>query len=815
MMLVLSEPTPYEELSEPCPPKTSADLEWDRVLAAIASRCESASGKASALSLPFWSTRARVREATAEARDACALRAGRDAVPLAPLPPIDFALDRLRMGAVLAPSELRAMAQLLQWARSARKFLTARQDRVPALFAACATDPTLDDVGREVSDSFDESGLLADHASPRLKELRQEQRIARARMMSRLTDLMQRYAELLQDQYVTEREGRFVIPVRADAHLRFPGIVHGSSGSGGTLFVEPRAVVPMGNRLKVLEGEVTREEEAIYARLSSRLCGHLPSVLGAAQAMARLDVCAAIARLADEVDLRFATIVNEPKLSLARARHLLLCIEAHSAGGKHGNVVPSDLAVVSSRAVVMSGPNAGGKTVALKTLGLCALLVRAGLPLPCGDGSEAGIFQIVLSDVGDDQSLHKNLSTFSAHVQNVAAILSRAHAGSLVLLDELAGGTDPREGEALAAGVLDALVTQGAAVITTTHYEGLKALALADPRFENACVGFDLGTMSPTFKVTMGAAGASSALTVARRYGISDEVVASAERFLAPEVRSLDDELRRAHEQRVAAELAREAAERERARAQALSAELEGEIARTRARERKELSEEASRLSQAILRAKEELRNTQAKLRARKPDEGQLRDAQRSLDRASSGVAIGGELEPLLMTRPLAERDRVSDLRPGTRVHVSRLRIDGEVIEVLDSEHVRVAAGPLKVVVTKDELRAASPEKKSATRRAPLAAARTGGVREPAIQTSDNTCDLRGLRVEEAISSATRFLDRSMRTGRRVAFLIHGHGTGALRDAVRKEVEASGYAEQVRPGESTEGGDGVTVVWLI
>ena len=793
------------ELSHPCPEKTRSDLEWDRVLAALSDRCESAMGKAAAASLPFCSTRDDVMRATAEARDALVLRRAGDAIPLQALMPVDLALDRLRMGAVLAPAELRAMAQLILWARSARRFLTMRQERAPHLYRACATDPTLDEVGEEVHESFDASGLLADHASPRLKELRQEQRAARARMMSRLADLMQRYAELLQDQFVTEREGRFVIPVRADAHLRFPGIVHGTSGSGGTLFVEPRAVVPMGNRLKVLEGEVAREEEAIYAALSARLCGHLPSLLGAADAMSRLDVCAAIAHLADEQRLHFATIVDEPRLTLVRARHLLLALETKSP------VVPSDLAVSGARAVVMSGPNAGGKTVALKTLGLSALLVRAGLPLPCEEGSEAGVFQVVLTDVGDDQSLHKSLSTFSAHIQNVAAILERSHKGSLVLLDELAGGTDPREGEALAAGVLDALVSQGAAVVATTHYEGLKALALADTRFENACVGFDLATMMPTFRVTMGAAGASSAIAVARRFGISNDVIARSERFLAPEVRSLDEELRRAHEQRVAAELAREAAARERERAESLSSQLAAEIERVKSRERKELSEEAARLSASILRAKEELRSAQAKLRARKPDDTQLKDAQRSLDRASSGVAIGGELESLLVTP--RTRERASDIAPGARVHIARLRIEGEVLEVVDDDHVRVAAGPLKIVVSKDELREPEPHGKTRT---PKAASRPHPSRaaEPAIQTTDNTCDLRGLRVHEAIADATRFLDRSMREGRRVAFLIHGHGTGALRDAVRKEVEASGYAADMRAGESGEGGDGVTIVWL-
>ena len=359
-------------------------------------------------------------------------------------------------------------------------------------------------------------------------------------------------------------------------------------------------------------------------------------------------------------------------------------------------------------------------------------------------------------------------------------------------------------------------MSQGAAVVATTHYEGLKALALADPRFENACVGFDLRTMMPTFKVTMGAAGASSAIAVARRYGISDDVVARAERFLAPEVCNLDEELRRAHEQRVAAELAREAAERERDRAEALSrSSLDEEVARQKSRERKELTEEAARLSASIWRAKEELRSAQAKLRARKPDEGQLRDAQRSLDRASSGIAIGGDLEELLVRRDARDRDAPSDFRPGARVHIARLRIDGEIIEVLDDEHVRVAAGPLKIVATKEELRAPDAHSKSRATKSATRSTPSSRSLEPAIQTSDNACDLRGLRAHEAVGDAIRFLDRSMREGRRVAFLIHGHGTGALRDAIRKEVEASGYAAEMRPGETGEGGDGVTVVWLV
>ena len=791
----------------PCPEKTRSDLEWDRVLAALAERCESSPGKEAAVALPFCESQDEVRIIMAEGAESLALHGAGETIPIVPIGSIQAALERLRVGAVLGPEELRLIARMILWARTARRFLTVRKDRCPALFVACGTDPTLDDVGEEVHRSFDEGGTLADHASPRLKELRQEQRAARARMLARLEDLMRRYADLIQDSFVTEREGRYVLPVRADAHQRFPGIVHSTSGSGGTLFVEPRVVVSMGNRLKVLDGEVAREEEAIYARLSARLCEHLPSVLGAADAMARLDVRAATAKLAAEQRLVFPSLAPKPRLDLRRARHLLLQLSLPK-------LVPSDLSIEAGRAVVLSGPNAGGKTVALKTLGLSALMVRAGLPIACDEGSEAGVFDLVLTDVGDDQSLQKSLSTFSAHVQNVAAILNRSHKGTLVLLDELAGGTDPREGEALAAGVLDALCAQGAAVVVTTHYEGLKALAVADTRFENASVGFDIATMMPTFKVTLGTAGASSALAVARRYGIPDAVVDRAERFLSPGERSVEDELRRVHEQRAALELARSAAENERREAAELAARLRDEVERAKARERRELSEEASRLAASILRAKEELRFAQARLRARKPDADQLREAQRSLDRASSGVAIGGELEPLIVRAP--EREAIADeaVKVGARVYVAKLRADAEVLEVLGDEQVRVAAGPLKLVVSRDELRAPNFAKRPTLKSSHKTAPPTTGVREVAIPTSDNTCDLRGLRVDEALSTATTFLDRSVRRGSRIAFLVHGHGTGALRDAVRKEIAASGYAAQMRPGEPGEGGDGVTVVWL-
>jgi DNA mismatch repair protein MutS2 len=630
-------------------------------------------------------------------------------------------------------------------------------------------------------------------------------------MLSRMEELMSRHEAVLQDRFVTEREGRWVLPVRSDSHERFPGIVHATSASGATLFVEPRAVVPMGNRLKVLEAEVKREEEAAYARLTGLVSDALTSVQAAAHALAVADVRAATARLARDLDLVFPTVVDEPRLVLLRARHLLLALDLPG-------VVASDVSIEAGHAMVVSGPNAGGKTVALKTMGLAALLVRAGVPVPCAEGSVVGLFDVVLTDVGDDQSLQRNLSTFSAHVKNLAEILVETGRGALVLLDELAGGTDPREGEALAAGVLDSLCARGGAVAATTHYEGLKALALADDRFVNASVGFDLATMTPTFRLAIGVPGSSSALAVARRYGMPSTVIERAERFLTREVQGFEAVVKKLHDERAALELARSAAEEREREALSVRTSLEAELQAARSREKRVLADEARELLDRLRRAREELREAQARLRAKKVEPEALREAERAIARVAGQVAIGGVLEPLLASPDEEPRDpvRAPDLRKGTRVWVPRLRAEAEVVEVM-GDQVRVAAGPLKLVVVATELRAVPRPEAPPSRPVSRAASRLERLvpaDQAPIQTRDNTCDLRGLRVDDAVAMATSFLDRALTEGRPAVFLLHGHGTGALREALRRELSSSRYVARFRGGESDQGGDGVTVVWL-
>ncbi|MDB4944858.1 MAG: Recombination inhibitory protein MutS2 [Labilithrix sp.] len=821
-------------LAHPCPAKTRSDLEWGRLLAALASRAVSHMGKALARELPFGATRAEVLQLRDEAREAKDLLDSGEAIPMSELTDVAPAIGRVAASGVLAPIEIREVGRALVAARVLRRFLTSRRSRVPALYEACATDPTLDALADELHAAFDPDGTLADRASPRLKELRGEFQAARTRLLSRLEDLMTKYEAILQDRYVTERAGRYVVPVRSDAHERFPGIVHSSSASGATLFVEPRAVIPMGNRLKMLEAEVQREEIAIYTRLSARIADQLPSVSAAALALARADVRGASARLAVDLGLRFPEIDDEARLTLIRARHPLLLLDMIESGEEdpEERVIPSDLAIAARRSLVVSGPNAGGKTVALKTMGLVVLMTRAGLPAPCGDGSRVGIFEVVLTDVGDDQSMTKNLSTFSAHVVNLVRILEDTQPGALVLLDELAGGTDPREGEALAAGMLDSLTARGGAVVVTTHYEGLKALALADDRFENASMGFDIANLSPTFRLAQGLPGSSSALAVARKFGLPSTVIERAEKFLTREDLQFESVVQKLNDERAALDLARTALAQRQAETDALRVQLEGELRAARDREQRQLSKEAESIMGAVRRTREELREIQARLRSKKLDVAGAKEAERALDRVASRVAIGGELEPLLLKdrasdRP-SERPAISAgtaLKKGAKVWVPRLRAEADVLDVLADGSVRVQAGPLRLVVPPADLRLggdrpeeAEPAKKKSSH-GPAAAPANGGSRDPsglqaAVQTTDNTIDLRGLRAEDAVSLAITFLDRSINDGRHVCFLLHGHGTGALKDAVRKELKASPYVRFFRAGNGAEGGDGITVAWI-
>jgi DNA mismatch repair protein MutS2 len=684
-------------------------------------------------------------------------------------------------------------------ARVLRKFLSARRHQLPALSAACPIDPTLDRLSATLDEAFDPSGTLADHASFELRRLREETRNLRGHLIARLEELVHKHAELLSDRFYTLRDGRYVLPVRSDTHERVHGIVHGASASGSTIFVEPRSLVQQGNRLKLAEAEQEREEARILGVLSAELRDEAASVRAAFEALLHADLRAACAKLTQQLKLSQPSLLREPRIALKEAKHPVLLLDGIE-------VIANDVDAEGGRALVISGPNAGGKTVALKLLGLAALMVRAGLFLPAADGSACGFFSAVLSDIGDEQSLEKSLSTFSAHIDHMRQILEVAQSGTLVLLDELAGSTDPEEGAALACAIVERLCELGAAVGVTTHYEPLKARALSDARLRNASVGFDVTTMSPTFKLRLDLPGASSALAVAERFGLAPGIIARAKQIV-PEQSKHFDQLVKQLESRLSTVDQRMAeSELELARARQARTEAEAALDKQLARDKRALGGEAQKLFEELRSARGELDRAKKLLRKQKLDEQDLRELSQRIDAAAQKSAEIEQVEAAV-DRPEVAPER---LTVGSRVYVPRLRAEVEVVEAPNKGRVRVAAGAMRLWVELNEVRESAPKEEERP------ASKLGrGPARPAMRSVDNTIVLRGMRVDDALTLLESSLDRLYGRDETVAYVDHGVGSGALRDAVRSYLERpSPYVASARPGTAEEGGERMTVVTL-
>lgn len=799
--------------------KTAHDLEWPQLLAHLAERCQSAQARAVALAYMPSETIADARVRVARTREVMRLHAVGEPIPEGPLPDVRETLARVAKDADATSYELHGVREMLRTAHTQRRFANAHREVAPTVAEALASDPSLDKILGALDHAIDPDGSLADRASADLAVARRRVHETRARVVQRLEEFMARYAAVLQDRYYTLRDGRYVIPVRSDSHIQVPGIVHGSSGSGATLFIEPRPVVSLGNQLKVNVAELEREEARVLADLSERVRRDVELVEAAHDACVMADLLSAIVRMANDLQAVSVEIDSEPVIELHAARHPLLSLAGTG-------VVPNDLTLRAGRVLVVSGPNAGGKTVALKTLGLAAVMVRAGLPLPVREGSRVGWFDPITCDVGDDQSLARNLSTFSAHVTNLAAVLAGVRQGAMVLLDELAGGTDPEEGASLAAAVLEHLASRGAAVAVTTHYELLKTLALRDTRFENASVGFDLRTMSPTFAVTLGIPGASSALAVAQRYGIPIEVIERARGLLPEHAGSREDVVRRLQDEERAARMARAAAEDEARNIARLRAELETERNVLRAREQQRLSREGAELLELIRKAREDLRSAQAVVRRKKVDEAAVREAERAIHDIAARASLSGDIGRGMelakaTTAPSRRPAHEAELVPGAKVWVPRLNATVEVLE-RTRDQVRVAAGALKLFVTasecvielKDSDEAAAPTASKGLRRVAAAPYDVAGDALRPLRTESNTSDVRGLRVDDAVGMIDAFLDRLYGGGGTSGFVLHGHGTGALKAAVREHLGRSPYITRSRAADPEDGGDAFTVFWL-
>jgi len=783
---------------------TLRDLGWHEIVAALARRTDTARGRELAESLDFLESREAIEARLDEIEEARILTRKALFIPFGGAEDVRHLARRAAKGAILEPFELLACARLLFAASRARRFVAAHAAEVPRLAAIAEGLVEARHLAERIESSFEPSGRLRDDASGVLASLRDRARSLHQRIKARLEELLrdETFASHLREAYVTIRNDRYVVPVNASSRALVPGIVHNASNSGQTLFVEPQAIVGLGNELSIAESMAAEEEQRLLAELSADIGERAAEIEDAVERLGRLDRIQAAARLADDLDATRPELVEgRASFSLRQARHPILVLQ-----GKE--VVANDIRLEpGQRALVLSGPNAGGKTVTLTTIGLCALLARAGLPIPAQAGSKVPLYRGIASAMGDDQDLEKDLSTFSAHLLALRGILESAREGSLVLIDEIAADTDPREGAAIARAVLEVLTERNVQVVVTTHLEEIKALGLVDPRFANARVVLDPVTLAPTFRLEMGAVGVSSALEIARRIGLPEPVLDAARRHLHGGS-ALSAALERLEEQRrelslTLADVRRKQEELERARAEvgALRRELELERSRVEMKVRQELAEELESI-------RREVGGWVAKL-TQKPN---IRDAVEVQKKVTERIEQQERERKKLEARLDAARETAplpASLEPGTRVKVASLGIEGEILEIQGDEAL-VRVGLLKTRVPLGDL-VGLPGKARQPGRARLSVEQVtpGSLSEPRAR-----LDVRGMRAEEALRALEQFLDRSYSEGLESVQVIHGLGTGALRQAIRTALASSPYAAGFSPAPPEEGGEGVTIVAL-
>ena len=810
--------------------KTLADLGWPALVEHWAARCATTRGAAALRAAPLFEApddaRARVDEVS-EARHLASIDA---ALPLGGISDVAAAIARVRKAAGLEAAELVAVARTIQATTRLRAHLRRHAEVAPRLAARAEPLTDLGHVFHPILEAFGPDGRLVDHASPALGSLRKAVVALTAQLDRRMEELVNdpRYAPLLQDTFYTQRDDRYVLPIRTDGKGFVKGIVHGTSQSGQTIFIEPEEIVDLNNKKKLAECEVADEERRIFARLSGWIAEEADAIDLALAVAEHLDVVAAAAILAEELVAAAPVIDDAPRVALLHARHPLMLLAGRRC-------VANDVTVKAGGILLISGPNAGGKTVALKTTGLCALMVRAGLHLPAESGSVMGWFTDVRSDIGDAQNLEANLSTFTGHMVTLRGFLAECGPGSLLLVDEIAVGTDPEQGASLAQAVLEALADRGVTALVTTHYERLKALGAADPRFANASVGFDMEKLEPTFKLHLGVPGSSGALVVARRMGLPAPVIERAAEVLGDKGLSVESLLAQVAEQRrrLEQERAAQLAEIEALESERMALRVDRERARVRG-EKDQQRAHGEALS-ALKQARIEIDEVRAQLRRKAVAEAasldDVKEARRVLVKPGADVARHAPRSQM----PPGRRPRAEELLPGTPVLVPGLGGRGHVAAPPERGKVEIQLGGMHMTVDVgalllDSHRAAASARKqqqpaerasaaagdgpAASANAAVVLADGGADGRASARTPSTTLDVRGQRVDEARGALDRFLDEALLLDHDAVFVVHGHGTGVLRAAIREHVARHPAVKRARAGEPNEGGDGVTVILL-
>lgn len=813
--------------------RSTAALEFPKIIERLVRHCQTPPGRSLAESVAPSTDLEAIRRGHAHTAEALALRRLKPNFQLGRLPEIDGHLLAASRHGLLAAAEVLEIGSALRTARAARNLLAPHGRELPLLSRIAGRIADFSPLIGQIEHILNDRGDVLSRASAELARSRQQGEQLRERLERALESILRRAVSdrIAQEALITERDGRYVIPIKAELRRQLPSVVHDVSASGATLFVEPLAVVELGNRLREARREEEREIERILRRLCDDIAADVGPIRAAIHCIAQIDLAQAKARLAQELDAPLpaergdlAWLTGSPsELRLLSARHPLLT----------GTVVPISISLTPEhRCALITGPNTGGKTVALKTVGLLTLMAQAGLPIPAEPGSRLPVFENVFADIGDEQSIEQSLSTFSAHVTNIIRILADSGSQTLVLLDELGAGTDPGEGAALAQALLEHLLELESTIVATTHHGALKVFAHAASGIVNASAEFNAQTLQPTYRLLMGAPGRSNALAIAERLGMPAAVLARARTHTAPDSADVEGLLSDLQQQRDNLEAAQRAAQTARAEAEAIHADLaeqrdqiDAERDRILTKAEQVMEDELSQLRRALREANREITRAASRRRSSehqdlaetRPEEGSA--SSEHLERAAARAAEGAErLERLRSRRRRSGRRRREaasaappdpvSLSAGDVVYLRGLPEPGVLLGGVDNDTLEVQLGSLRTRVRSEQIerlgRALQPEVEQPRARRPAPPPDPGG-----------RCDIRGRTTDDALPTVDSFLDRAYRAGRQRLEIVHGKGTGALRRAVHGLLREHPLITSYETAPAKEGGDGVTIAHLV
>jgi len=778
--------------------KALVTLEFNKIMLRLTGHAVSPMGKEMSSQIKPSGDLLSIRTWQAETSEAVSMILKKGSLPLGGIKEISAAADRSELGGILSISELLAVRDFLYVCAKVSNYSKAegKNQESPLLDTRFAVILPVPELEKEISRCIISEVEISDDASPKLSDIRRGMRVASSKIKDQLQSIIhsQTYKSMLQDNVVTMRNDRYCIPVKSEYRSSFPGMIHDQSGTGATVFIEPMAVVQLNNRIKELYAEEKAEIDKILWKLSGLVAEKCILLRLNEEIITQLDFIFAKAELSIAMNGTEPAFNECGYVNIKKGRHPLLDPKA---------VVPTDISLGRDyTALLITGPNTGGKTVALKTLGLLTLMGQAGLHISAFDNSELAVFDNVFADIGDEQSIEQSLSTFSSHMTNIVKILGKVTDNSLVLLDELGAGTDPVEGAALAIAILRELHGRGIHTAVTTHYSELKLYALSTPGVENASCEFNVDTLQPTYKLLIGIPGKSNAFAISHKLGLPDNIITSAKELLSQENVKFEDVLTDLEISRRTVVMEQERAESYRQEAERLRIDLE-ERKKKLADQREKILQEAREEARRVLRdTKEESDRLIKELMREETRKGRDEVRQKIKDRVSE---LDAESESHLHHSQPAPLN----LTKGDRVYIRSMNQSGVVVNPPDAGgQVTVQAGIMKIVVGLSDLALDTTEEQVKVGGKPLGSA----VKSTKSLLVSPELDIRGCMSDEAIERLSKYLDDAYLAGLQQARVIHGKGTGALRAAVQLHLRSHPYIKSYRLGTFGEGENGVTIV---